>query len=160
MRQELDNLFEAAWTNGEKALDKMGLRAGKSFTPAVDVVELEDAILVDVDLPGIDPQKIDVALTGNMLTISGVVPERASCEGMVTHVSERPRGAFSRSIPLPSPVNADSVVAEARHGTLNLRLAKQQSARPRHIQVKVKSEGSSGEQHSSPLYVPGTTPQD
>lgn len=142
MRHELDSLLEAAWANGGRALDAMGIKPGKSWAPEADVVESEEFVTVLMDLPGLDPQAVDITLAGNMLTVKGTrLGPVAEAAGTV-HLTERPRGSFSRSIPLPVPVNPESVHAESRHGTLSIRLAKQVSAKPRHIRVQVTGPAS------------------
>ena len=140
LRQEMDHLLEVAWSNGARALDAFGLSPSvKSWAPAVDVLESDDGITVLVDVPGIDPQSIDVTLTGNMLTLKGERLLPPPPAGQICHLVERGRGAFSRSIPIPVPVNPDHVHAEARNGTLSIRLAKQQSAKPRQIIVEPRN---------------------
>src|SRR5262249_10428416 len=104
-----------------------------------DLLETDDEVIVCMDLPGVDPQAVDVALAGNMLTIKGERPAPAPHPAQVAHVSERRRGNFSRSIPLPVPVNPEDVGAESRNGTLTVRLAKQQSAKARHIPIVPKT---------------------
>ena len=136
LRHEFDRWLEAAISQGERALDAFGLR-GRSWLPPVDIVETPEAVLVDVDLPGIDPQLVDVSIAGNMLTVRGKRPERVAAEGEVLHFAERARGDFQRSIPMPASVDADQVSARAEHGVLHVRLAKTERSKPRHIRVSV-----------------------
>ena len=63
LRRELDHWLEVAWQQGERALDKIGVRAGTlTSTPAVDVIETEEDVLVLVDLPGVELVREEVAL--------------------------------------------------------------------------------------------------
>ncbi len=144
LRKEVDHLLELAWQQGEKALDKFGFRAGAlTSSPAVDVLETEDDVLVLVDLPGVDPNKISVELSGNMLTVTGErpVPEAESCR--VAHTRERFSGTFRRSVPLPVPVNADDVEAEAVNGVLRVRMPKTESARSKRIPIRTERSAAS-----------------
>jgi HSP20 family protein len=139
LRQELDRWLDFAVTQGERAMDALRPRTSGRWVPAVDLVETPDEILVTVDLPGGDPQTLDVQLAGNLLTLSGTKPPTPCAEGTI-HLSERQAGPYSRSIPLPAPVNPDAVAAEARDGVLRIRIGKSERAKPRHIQVKVEDK--------------------
>jgi HSP20 family protein len=139
LRHEFENWLEAAVAQGERALDAFGLR-GRHWFPLVDVIETPDAVLVDVDLPGVDPQLVDLTLAGNMLTLRGKRVVRATIEGEACHLRELKRGDFQRSIPMPAPVKADEVSAQAEHGMLHIRLPKTERARPRHIHVAVTGQ--------------------
>jgi HSP20 family protein len=138
LRQELENLFEVAKANSEKALDAMGIRTwGKTWSPPVDIVESDEYVTLFVDLPGVDPQFVDVSLAGNMLTIKGNRLLRTPGVGEVEHLAERFAGPFSRSIPLPVAVDPDAVTADAKNGLLTIRLAKQQTAKRKSIHIDV-----------------------
>lgn len=138
LRHELDRWLSVAWEQGEKALDAIRPREGdRSWSPAFDLTETADTVLVDVDLPGIDPQLVDITLAGNMLTLKGVSPAAAEKEGTTLHTVQRHHGPFVRVIPLPVPVNPDNVSAEANLGVLHIRLIKSETARPKKIPVNV-----------------------
>lgn len=138
LRQELDSLLESAWTNGEKALDKFGLRTPTAgFDPFLDLIETEETIVVVVDVPGIEPGSVDVSLMGNMLTLRGERLPVIVAEGDKRHLHELRGGKFTRSIPLPVAVDPDKVSASARNGVLTIHLAKQHVAKPRQIPVSV-----------------------
>jgi HSP20 family protein len=144
LRQELDRWLEVAWNQGERALDAIGVRQPcKDWLPRIDVVESTEEIRVFVDVPGINPDAIDVTLAGNMLTIHGerTLPHVAT--GDVAVFQERPRGKFSRSVPLPASVNPERVAAEAKDGVLTITIAKAEACKPRKIQIA----GSGGAVH-------------
>lgn len=138
LRHELDRWFEVAMSQGGRALDRFGIRMPeRTPTPSVDVVETGDDVIVLADLPGVDPAGLDVSLAGNMLTIKGTKPVTPIAEGHVVHANERAHGKFTRSVPLPAPVNPEIVSAEARDGVLRIRLAKSERAKSRQIQIRV-----------------------
>jgi HSP20 family protein len=144
LRREFERWVDAALQQGGHALDVAGLRnAERQWTPLVDLVETASEVFVDVDLPGLDAAVVDVSLAGNMLTIQG--PKRSAVlrEGAVTHLSERMRGPFQRSIPLPVPVVHDSVTAEMKSGVLRIRLMKTEKARA--MKIPVRTEASPGQ---------------
>lgn len=110
--------------------------AEPTAAPLLNVWEEENALFVEVDLPGIDAAKLDVTVTeGNQLTIQG---ERAApdVKGAVWVRQERPTGRFVRSVELPALVDADKVEASYENGVLKLTLPKHEAAKPRKIEVK------------------------
>ena len=123
---------------GGRALDKFGLRtAGGPWLPTVDLVETADGVLVLVNLPGVDPDSIDLQVVGNMLTINGETPKCEAGEEQTIHLSERGAGSFSRSLPMPVSVNPESVSAEVKQGVLTIWLSKAEHLKPRKITVNV-----------------------
>ena len=72
-----------------------------------------------------------------MLTINGETPKCEAGEDETVHLSERGCGPFSRSLPMPVPVNPESVSAEVIQGVLTIKLSKAEHLKPRKIQVNV-----------------------
>jgi len=124
-----------------RAFNKSGQWAGipgvaGSMGPAVNVWADEHAVFVEVDLPGIDPAKLNVAVTeGNRLAIQGERPE-VNVENAVWHRQERGSGTFLRELTLPTLVEADKVEARYDQGVLRLTLPKAEAAKPRKITVR------------------------
>ena len=146
LRQELDRWLDVAVSQGGRALDAFGLRGEKSWSPAIDLIEQTDDVLVLVDLPGVAPSAVDVTLVGNMLTLKGKRPDRPQNSEETVHPAERPTGEFCRSIPMPAPVDPEQVSAEAREGVLRIRLAKTERAKPRQIPVQIGGQQQSDHQ--------------
>ena len=140
LREELDHWMDRAKSQGEKAMNAVGLKMNNRWEPPVDVYETQEEVVVYVDLPGVDPASVEVVLVGNMLTLSGEKRLPIQSEGNVRHFNERLRGVFSRSVPLPVQVNAESVAAEAKNGVMVIRLGKAEDLKPRQIHVKVQEE--------------------
>jgi HSP20 family protein len=145
LRDVVAGWIDMVASQGERAIDAVGLRfPGRPWVPAVDVVETDDKVVVRVDLPGIEPESVEILLTGNMLTVKGDSPAASLEKGETRHRHERPNGAFSRSIPLPVAVDAEKVSAHSKNGVLTVTLAKEERIKPRHIQIGVKPSGPSG----------------
>lgn len=137
LRQEFDRWIEAAMAQGGKALNALGLKGGsRPWTPAIDILETADSVRVLVNLPGVDPAKVDVAIAGNMLTIKGESPGITVGDSDSFHVQQRNSGVFERSIPMPVPVDPERVCAEARYGVLTVCLAKTERTQSRQIPVR------------------------
>jgi HSP20 family protein len=143
LREVVAGWIDAVASQGERAIDVIGrLTPGKPWFPNTDVVETDDKVVVCVDVPGVDPAKVDVVLLGNMLTIKCDEPAPGRPKGEIVHRRERPAGPFSRSIPLPAAVDPEKVTAESKHGVLTITLAKEERIKPRHIHVGAKAAGA------------------
>jgi len=101
----------------------------------LDVIETEDAFIVKASIPGVNPDDIDISLTDNVLTIKTEVKADDEIEGARYHLRERSYGIFSRSITLPTAVDADKVEAVYENGVLKLIIPKAEAVKPRRIAV-------------------------
>lgn len=143
LRHELDRWLEVAWSQGERAIDSLGLRGGeRDWCPPIDVRETGDAVLVDVELPGVQPGAVDVTLAGHMLTITAPI-SAAEQEGELRR-RERPRGRFRRTIPLPVSVDPEKVEAESKFGVLRVRIGKSADACEKRVPVRSSEPESTG----------------
>jgi HSP20 family protein len=106
-----------------------------AWSPPVDVYETPDAFLVVVEVPGVEPSSIELAATGNVLTVKGVKDFGDLPEPQV-QLRERLFGAFHRQITLPNEVDFDQAEAGIKNGVLNIRLPKRMAARTRTIPVR------------------------
>ena len=114
-----------------------GQSGGAEF-PALNVWEEGEHVLVEAEVPGLDLKDLEIYVTGgNQLTLKGQRKPPVTERG-AWHRQERTFGAFSRTLTLPFPVDADKVDARLDNGVLVVRLAKHESARPRKIQVKAE----------------------
>lgn len=135
LRHELDRWLDVAWSQGERAIDTLGLRGGeRDWCPPIDIRETGASVFVDVELPGVHPSSVDVTLAGHMLTITAPI-ESGTGEGEIRR-HERPRGRFKRSIPLPVSVDPEKVEAESKHGLLHITIGKTESAKEKRVPVR------------------------
>lgn len=139
LREELERVIERLKDGGEKALDVFGIRPGDGNL-SVDVVETPEAVLVTMDVPGVNADDLSVQIAGNMLTVSGSRPEATTEAGWIVHARHRPSGTFERSVPMPVPVNHEEVSAEVQDGILTVRLGKAEQAKSRSIPINQKSQ--------------------
>lgn len=103
----------------------------------MEIIELDDSIQISVEVPGIDPNELDISLTGQVLTLSAEKrDERESDAGHRTY-TERQFGSFRRSIKLPCPVEVEQVKAEHKFGVVTITLQKSEAVRPKRIEVQV-----------------------
>ena len=137
-RREIDRVF------GEIGLSPSGRPASLAFLPGraarqyplVNLHDDSDRFYVEALAPGVEPDKLEVTVVGNTLTLAGekrglagVAPERI-------HRSERAAGRFVRTVELPAEVDASKVSAEYKQGLLLVTLPRAESARPRRVSVR------------------------
>jgi len=106
-----------------------------AWTPFLDLVEQDDQFLIEVDLPGIQPEDVDVTLDQNLLTIRGERKTSSILTQENVRRSERRYGSFLRTISLPSHVDADAIQADFADGVLRISVPKAEQAKPRKIKV-------------------------
>jgi len=110
------------------------LHAAPCWTPAVDMFETETALVVLLDLAGVDAERTEVHAEAYLLTIRGVRHERHTAESRSYHTLEIPYGRFERSIRLPSGIDTDAAQANYRDGLLEITLPKRV---PHEVRVNV-----------------------
>lgn len=108
------------------------------WSPAVDVYDSKDTIVVKADLPGMNKDEIDVSVQDDTLIIKGEKKEEKEVKEKGYIRTERFSGSFSRVIALPSGVNTAKVAATYKNGVLELTLPKKEGAKPKQIKVDVK----------------------
>lgn len=101
--------------------------------PAVNIYESADELVVTAELPGIDPEKIDISHLGNTLTLRGT---RAVGDGDRFYRRERGYGEFERSIALPFAPEPDDAKAVYKNGVLTVTLRKPEKAKPKKIEIR------------------------
>jgi HSP20 family protein len=106
-------------------------------TPAVDVYEEDDDIMVKAELPGMEKDNIEVNLSGNRLTIKGEKKQEEEVKKEGYYRSERSYGSFLRTLELPTEVQTDKVKAAFKNGILEIRLPKTEEAKKKETKVKV-----------------------
>jgi HSP20 family protein len=126
--REFDRLTEQVW-------------AGRAPMP-IDAYRRDDEFVVDVDLPGVDPDSIDLTVEQNVLTVRA---ERTWTrdEGTEVVAAERPHGTFTRQMFLGEALDTDHIDATYDKGVLSLRLPVAEHAKPRKVAI---SAGDSARQ--------------
>jgi HSP20 family protein len=104
----------------------------------LDVMENQDAYVVKASLPGINPDNLEITYNNNTLTIRGEVKEEEehTDKEQRYHLRERRYGSFSRSIYLPTPIDANKIKADYNSGVLTLELPKAEEAKPKRIPIR------------------------
>ena len=104
------------------------------WTPLADISETDDAYLVEVELPGVNKDQVNVDVNDHELVITGEIPESEQ-KGRL-HRRSRRTGRFEFRTYLPGDVNADAVNAQLSNGVLTVTIPKSQAAKPHQIEIK------------------------
>jgi HSP20 family protein len=102
----------------------------------IDAFRSGDEFVVHFDLPGIDPESIDLTVEKNVLTVHAE-RRRAESEAVEMLVAERPHGTFSRQVFLGETLDADRIDARYRDGVLTLRIPIAERAKPRRVPINL-----------------------
>lgn len=132
IQDELSRLFGRTF-GGSEALRPS---VGAVWMPSMDVYETEDKIVATLDLPGIEPDYVDVSVEDSTLTISGRREFSNEVKEESFHRVERRYGTFTRAITLPQTADTEQVNANFDNGVLTIEVAKAEKAKPKKIQVK------------------------
>lgn len=113
-------------------------RAARPWSPAVDILETENDLVLKADLPDVELNDIEVRVENNTLSLKGErkFEKEESTKGY--HRIERSYGSFVRSFAVPSTVDSEHVAAEYKNGVLTVTLPKKEAAKPRQVKVEVK----------------------
>ncbi|HEX6984104.1 MAG TPA: Hsp20/alpha crystallin family protein [Planctomycetaceae bacterium] len=142
MRAEVERLVEMARERGGRALDAVGIKnPPRTEFPTVDLTETNDALHLVADLPGVDPDLLDLSVTGQTLRLRGTVSPPPIGQGGTLHRGERHVGSFERMLLLPCSVDADLAHADLRNGILHVRLPKVSAEVGRKIQIHCADRG-------------------
>lgn len=104
--------------------------------PAVNVWSSAENAVVTTELPGVDPSAIDIAVTGDVLTIKGSRNPEELKDGESYHRRERWHGQFSKTVELPFNVQQDKVSAKFLNGVLRIELPRAESEKPKKIEIQ------------------------
>jgi HSP20 family protein len=112
----------------------------QSWTPAIDVIETDDAIKLKAELPGMDPKDISIEVQDNVLTVSGERRFEEEVKEDKYYRIERRYGSFSRSLALPQTADESKVEAKYENGLLEVIIPKTETAKPKKIKVTVGAQ--------------------
>ncbi len=131
MDRFMDEVF-CTWTTPWWRTGDMG------WAPSIEVLDRKDSIMVRAEMPGMQKEDIDVSVMGDTMTISGERRQEAEAKEEDYYRREMSYGKFSRSITLPTSVDAEKIEATYENGILEINLPKIEKAKARKIEVKVK----------------------
>jgi len=113
-------------------------RTSRPWSPAVDILETEDAVTLKADLPDIKTEDIDIRVENGAMTLRGLRKFEKDEKVKGYHRIERSYGEFVRSFAVPPTVETDKVAAEYKNGVLTITLPKKETAKPRQVKVEIQ----------------------
>jgi HSP20 family protein len=124
--RDFDRLFEE------------GSRPAKQWMPRVDVFDKDNDLVIRTEVPGVDPESIDVTVEGGTLTIKGGRSFETEETERNYHRKEIFEGSFERTILLPEGIDAEAVTAASKDGILEISIPKRPEILPRKVTVEVQ----------------------
>lgn len=139
LKDEMNGVFQRFFEDPFFTINPFSGREG-TLTPALNVEEKGDRYTVEVEIPGMDPNDVNISLEGNVLTIEGENNEEHESEDSdrKMHIMERKYGSFQRSLTLPDNVDADQISASCENGLLFIDVPKNKASEARRINIKHK----------------------
>lgn len=127
LQKELER--SAADTSGEGSISTA------EWAPAVDIKEETDKFVLHADIPGVNPEDIEVNMEAGVLTIKGEKKSEAKTEKEGYKRVERTYGSFYRRFSLPDSANAEAISAKSKNGVLEIVIPKREAVQPKRINV-------------------------
>jgi HSP20 family protein len=131
LREAMDHLFDDAFTR-PLAYD------GGNSSPAIDMYQTDDDVVVKATLPGLKPEDVDITVNGDMLTLRGEYKQENEQKNARYHIHEQRSGSFERTLMLPTDVKADMANADFEDGVLTIKLPIAEEVKPKSISIKAK----------------------
>jgi HSP20 family protein len=131
LQERMNRVFEDAgrgWRSDEPS-------STTTWSPAVDIYETENEIIVQAELPGVDRKDITLNLEKNVLTLKGERRFEKETKQENYHRIERSYGGFSRAFSIPAVVDEDKIRADYKDGILKIGLPKKEQVKPKQIQI-------------------------
>jgi HSP20 family protein len=134
LRNEINRLFDNTWR------EPVDLTAEKisDWSPLLDLAESDKEVTIRAEVPGIDPEHIDISVNGNELVISGEKKETIEKNEQGYHHKETRYGKFSRTVTLPDGIDSEKVSADYDKGVLVVKLPKSPVSVAKKIPVKAR----------------------
>ena len=131
LRREMERLFEDFFERGSRGVGTLS-----AWKPSVEVADTKDAVLVKAQVPGISKDNIQVNITDDAITLKGEMKEEEKTEEKNYTRREFRYGVFSRTIALPSTVQADKATAQLKDGVLEITIPKNEKAKGKEIPIQ------------------------
>lgn len=128
------SLAEDLFDGFERLFEDVG--RGDTHGLAMDFYETEDALVLELAVPGVTSTGIDVSVEGRQLTVRAELPAAPDGEARRYWLRSLPRGAYTRTVRLPMGVDVEAIEARVQNGVLNLRMPKAAEAKVRKLQIQ------------------------
>jgi HSP20 family protein len=109
----------------------------RTWAPPVDIYEDGDNLVLKAELPGVNPDDVEIRVEDNTLYLKGERKFEKEVKEQSYHRVERSYGTFTRTFSLPNSIDADKVTANYKDGVLTLTMPKKEEAKPKTIKINV-----------------------
>ncbi len=133
LRNAMDRVFDDSLFGPARAWREDG-----TLNLPIDMYQTDDDVVVKATMPGVNPDEVDISIQGDTLNISGEHKEEQETKEENYLYRERRYGSFSRSVMIPTVVEADKAEATFENGVLTLTLPKAEPAKAKQIKIKPK----------------------
>ncbi|MFA6512400.1 MAG: Hsp20/alpha crystallin family protein [Patescibacteria group bacterium] len=110
------------------------------FSPAIDVYEDGDTVIIQSPIAGIDPKLLKIEIEENVLKLSGEMKKQSEIDEKNYYRKEVRQGSFSRAVALPHAVDADRANATYKDGVLMIQIPKREEMKPKSVTVNVEEQ--------------------
>ena len=131
LKGEMDRLFDRVFEPRLGVFEMVG-----EWMPKLDLSETKDAYVAKLEVPGVEPKEMNVSVRDGLLVMTGEKTREKEEKNEKLHRVERAWGAFTRTIPLPGPVDTEKTTAAFKDGVLTVTLPKTAAAKGSFIPVK------------------------
>lgn len=130
------------FTDMDKFLEEFHPTMSQGFAPAMDIFQTKDSVIVETPLAGIDPEKVNISIENDVLTIEGSTEKKSEVEEKDYYRKEVRSGSFHRAVSLPTAVDGDKARAEYENGVLKITIPKEERAKPKVIKIQAKKKNN------------------
>ena len=127
------------WPNVYEPLRSIGQKVADWFAPRSDASAMKDFYEINVELPGVKAEDVDVSIQDNSLTVRGEKHSEREASGRTYFFSEREFGAFQRTFRLPPDTDSGKIDAEFKDGVLCLKIAKVNAEKPAGRKIEIRN---------------------
>ncbi|MGB4703483.1 MAG: Hsp20/alpha crystallin family protein [Candidatus Saccharicenans sp.] len=143
LRDRMNRLFEDLMSTPKLEESEI---IQSTWSPAVDIYETENELVLTAELPGIDEKDVEIKIEDNTLTLKGERKFEKETREENYHRIERAYGSFYRSFSLPNYIDQDKISAEFENGLLKIHMPKRPEVKPRKVKIlKPQTAEKSGE---------------
>jgi HSP20 family protein len=129
----------AHWPHLFEPFRNMAASVASFFSPSADAANSEESYEINMELPGVSAENIDISLNDHVLTVKGEKKAEREEKTKTYYFSERSYGAFQRSFRLPGDVNTDAINANFTDGVLKLTLPKTSSTPQAEKKIRIQT---------------------
>ena len=134
LRKDMDRLFDRVWCEFCAPPAPGAVR----MSPSLDLTETEDALVLKAEIPGINPEDLEISITEDILTIRGEMQQELTDDNENFYRTEKRYGSFTRTVQLPCRVEVDDIEATYKKEILTIQMPKCKPEETRQVKIRVK----------------------